>query len=109
MLFQTLDGEATGEWKKGFSLQLQDVNGNEREGVDRKQADTQLLVLTASKFGGVVKVGEERVKLIGTEERVAAGLHAAGGSYAGDGGSSGFGKRKGGKASGDVGTLGLAL
>lgn len=44
--------------------------------------NTQLLLLTAPELGGGVKVGEERVKLIGTEERVTAGLYAAGSSYA---------------------------
>lgn len=48
--------------------------------------NTQLLLLTAPELGGGVKVGEERVKLIRTEERVAAGLFAAGSSYAKDDG-----------------------
>ena len=49
--------------------------------------NTLLLVLTAPELVGSVKVGEERVKLVRTEERVAAGLRAAGRSYARDGGS----------------------
>lgn len=49
--------------------------------------NTQLVVLTAPELVGGVKVGEERVKLIRTEERVAAGLHAAGSGYARDYGS----------------------
>ena len=44
--------------------------------------NTQLVVLTAPELVGGVKVGEERVKLIRTEERVTAGLHAAGSGYA---------------------------
>lgn len=46
--------------------------------------NTKLSVLTAPELGGGVKVGEERVKLIGTEERVTAGLRAASSSYARD-------------------------
>lgn len=46
----------------------------------RSERNTKRLVLTAPELGGVVKVGEERVKLIRTEERVTAGLQAAGNS-----------------------------
>lgn len=46
----------------------------------RSERNTKHLVLTAPELGGVVKVGEERVKLIRTEERVTAGLQAAGNS-----------------------------
>lgn len=58
-----------------------------RERGGESKQSTQLLVLTAPELVGGVKVGEERVKLIRTEERIAAGLRAAGCSYAGDGGS----------------------
>lgn len=53
---------------------------NGQRGVMRR-GNTEHLVLTAPELGRVVKVGEERVKLVSTEERVAAGLRAAGNSY----------------------------
>lgn len=53
----------------------------------RGKRNTEHLVLTAPELGGGVKVGEERVKLVSTEERVAARLRAAGNSYARDDGS----------------------
>lgn len=54
--------------------------------MESKQS-TQRLVLTAPELVGGVKVGEERVKLIRTEERITAGLGAAGSSYARDDGN----------------------
>lgn len=61
---------------------------NEKTGEGESKQSTQLVVLTAPELVGGVKVGEERVKLVGTEERIAAGLRAAGSSsYAGDDGS----------------------
>lgn len=59
------------------------MNRNRQSGW-RSKRNTKLLVLTAPELGGGVKVGEERVKLVRTEERVAAGLQAAGNSYARD-------------------------
>lgn len=56
-------------------------------GGEEASENTEHLVLTAPEFGGVVKVGEERVKLVRTEERVAAGLQATGNSYVRDNGS----------------------
>ena len=53
----------------------------------RSKRNTWHLVLTAPELGGGVKVGEERVKLVRTEERVTAGLQAAGNSYARDDGN----------------------
>lgn len=50
----------------------------------RSKRNTKHLVLTAPELGGGVKVGEERVKLIRTEERITAGLRATGNSYARD-------------------------
>lgn len=60
----------------------------------RSKRNTKRLVLTAPELGRVVKVGEERVKLVRTEERVAAGLRAAGNSYVRDDGSLGIGRRR---------------
>lgn len=62
------------------------VNMNGQRGW-RSKRNTEHLVLTAPELGGGVKVGEERVKLVRTEERVAAGLQATGHSYARDDGS----------------------
>lgn len=49
--------------------------------------NTKHSVLTAPELGGGVKVGEERVKLVRTEERVPAGLGTTGSSYAKDDGN----------------------
>lgn len=54
--------------------------GGGREGRREVESETHRAVLTAPKLGGGVKVGEERVKLVWTEERVTAGLQALGGS-----------------------------
>lgn len=62
------------------------VNTNGERGW-RSKWNTKHLVLTAPELGGVVKVGEERVKLVRTEERVTADLRAAGNSYVRDNGS----------------------
>lgn len=52
----------------------------------RSNGNGKHLVLTAPDLGGVVKVGEERVKLVRTEERITAALQAAGNSYFRDNG-----------------------
>lgn len=65
------------------------------DGGDGEASETlKRLVLTAPELGGVVKVGEERVKLVRTEERVAASLQAAGNSYVRDNGSLEIGRRR---------------
>lgn len=69
------------------------VNTNRQRGW-RSKRNTKHWVLTAPELGRVVKVGEERVKLVRTEERVAAGLRAAGSSYVRDHGSVDIGRRR---------------
>lgn len=77
------------------------VNTNRQRGWKSKR-NTKHFVLTAPELGGVVKVGEERVKLISTEERVTTDLQAAGNSYVRDNGSS---EGEGHKLSGRVGSF----
>lgn len=64
-----------GRGRGGDSLKAENTRGW------RSHTNTKHSVLTAPELGGVVKVGEERVKLIRTEERVPADLRAAGSSY----------------------------
>ena len=71
----------------GLLVHSPEAGNTNGQGWWRSKRNTKRLVLTAPELGGVVKVGEERVKLVRTEERVTAGLQATGNSYARDDGS----------------------